>query len=158
MLAILFASGFALFRDATLKYKSLKHNGTDLVSSRAETSLSIFLVFVFLIVVKTAFEHKKNSNMVSSKSESALKTVEFGWGSQQLHLQIFVFVFVFVLRNEKHRAGPTWSVPSLKLVWVQLSIVEVHDSCIWQYLCLYLYLYLWEMRSTEKDQPGQFQA
>ena len=55
-------SGFTLFRDATLKYKSLKHNGTDLVSSRAETSLSIFLVFVFLIVVKTAFEHIKKQH------------------------------------------------------------------------------------------------
>ena len=65
-------SGFTLFRDATLKYKSLKHNGTDLVSSRAETSLSIFLVFVFLIVVKTAFEHTKKTATWSVPSPKVL--------------------------------------------------------------------------------------
>ena len=44
--------GFTLFRDATLNYKSLKHNSTNLVSSRVETSLSIFLYLYFFVYLK----------------------------------------------------------------------------------------------------------
>ena len=71
--------GFTLYRDATLKYKSLKHNSTNLVSSRPETSLSIFLVIVFLIVLEIAFAPKtKKQQPVQFQVQKCSKTVEFG--------------------------------------------------------------------------------
>ena len=80
--------GFTLFRDATLNYKSLKHNSTNLVSSRVETSLSIFFLYLyFFVYLKLPLNprYKKHTEVpawsVPSK-KSGLSYVDFGCGSK----------------------------------------------------------------------------